>query len=65
MNVPTSIHPIQDCPQRDERKGWLGDAQLSGEEAMANFDMVATLIKFLHDIVDTQVGRERGRCARV
>jgi len=22
---------------------------------MANFDMVATLIKFLHDIVDTQV----------
>lgn len=49
MSVPT------DCPQRDERKGWLGDAQLSAEEALSNFDMVATLIKFLHDIVDTQV----------
>ena len=46
---------LTDCPQRDERKGWLGDAQLSGEEALFNFDMVATLIKFLRDIVDTQV----------
>lgn len=29
---------------------------------MANFDMVATLVKFLHDIVDTQVkpARETG-----
>lgn len=57
MSTYAHTHPPQDCPQRDERKGWLGDAQLSGEEAMANFDMVATLIKFLHDIVDTQVRR--------
>ena len=48
MSVPT------DCPQRDERKGWLGDAQLSGEEALFNFDMVATLLKFSRDIADTQ-----------
>jgi hypothetical protein len=35
-------------------QGWLGDAQLSGEESQYNFDMVATHIKFLYDIVDEQ-----------
>jgi alpha-L-rhamnosidase len=28
-----------DCPQRDERLGWFGDAMVSMEEAMYNFDM--------------------------
>jgi len=28
-----------DCPQRDERLGWLGDAQVTAEEALFNFDM--------------------------
>lgn len=28
-----------DCPQRDERLGWFGDALVSMEEAMFNFDM--------------------------
>lgn len=28
-----------DCPQRDERLGWFGDALVSMEEAMCNFDM--------------------------
>jgi alpha-L-rhamnosidase len=28
-----------DCPQRDERLGWFGDAQVTAEEAMFNFDM--------------------------
>jgi len=28
-----------DCPQRDERLGWFGDAQVTVEEAMFNFDM--------------------------
>ncbi len=27
-----------DCPQRDERLGWLGDAMVTAEEAMLNFD---------------------------
>lgn len=27
-----------DCPQRDERLGWLGDAMVTAEEAMFNFD---------------------------
>src|SRR4030095_4357774 len=28
-----------DCPQRDERLGWFGDAMVSMEEAMFNFSM--------------------------
>jgi alpha-L-rhamnosidase len=28
-----------DCPQRDERLGWFGDALVTMEEAMFNFDM--------------------------
>lgn len=30
-----------DCPQRDERLGWLGDAMVSMEEAMYNFELPA------------------------
>ena len=48
MDVPT------DCPQR-ERRGWLGDAQLSAETAIYNFDMSAFYTKFLSDIRDSQV----------
>ena len=44
MSIPT------DCPQRDERHGWLGDAHLSAEEAVFNFDMAAFYSKFLEDI---------------
>ncbi len=44
MSIPT------DCPQRDERHGWLGDAHLSAEEALFNFDMAAFYAKFLDDI---------------
>ncbi len=44
MSVPT------DCPQRDERMGWTGDAQLTVEEAIYNFDMAAFYLKYLDDI---------------
>ncbi len=44
MSIPT------DCPQRDERHGWLGDAHLSAEEAAFNFDLAAFYAKFLDDI---------------
>ena len=44
MSIPT------DCPQRDERHGWLGDAHLSAEEAVFNFDMTAFYAKYLDDI---------------
>jgi alpha-L-rhamnosidase len=44
MSLPT------DCPQRDERQGWLGDAHLSAEEAILNFDMAAFYSHFLEEI---------------
>ncbi len=44
MSVPT------DCPQRDERHGWLGDAHLAAEQAIYNFDMTSFYAKFLDDI---------------
>jgi len=48
MSIPT------DCPQRDERMGWMGDAQLSAEEAIYNFDMLNFYAKYLDDIKDAQ-----------
>ena len=33
MGIPS------DCPQRDERLGWLGDAHVTAEEAMFNFHL--------------------------
>ncbi len=44
MSIPT------DCPQRDERHGWLGDAHLAAEESVYNFDMTGFYAKFLEDI---------------
>jgi len=41
MTIPT------DCDQRDERLGWLGDANLSGESMALNFDMSAFFSWFL------------------
>ncbi len=43
-----------DCDQRDERQGWMGDAQISAEEAMLNFDMAAFYTNFIRDMRDAQ-----------
>jgi len=48
MSIPT------DCNQRDEREGWMGDAQLSAEEAMVNFDMAAFYTNFVRNMRDDQ-----------
>jgi alpha-L-rhamnosidase len=48
MDVPT------DCPQR-ERRGWLGDAQLTVESVLHNFDGAVFYRKWLRDFVDAQV----------
>ncbi|CAF1091208.1 unnamed protein product [Adineta ricciae] len=48
MSLPT------DCPQRQERRGWLGDAALTVNEALYNFDLIKLYINFLHSIVDSQ-----------
>jgi alpha-L-rhamnosidase len=44
-----------DCDQRNERQGWMGDAQVSAEEAMMNFDMAAFYTNFVRDIRDDQM----------
>jgi len=51
----TNLHSIPtDCDQRDERMGWMGDAQGTAEEAMMNFDMAAFYANFVRDIRDVQ-----------
>lgn len=48
MSVPT------DCPQRDERLGWMGDAQSFWRTACYNMDMAAMTAKWTDDILDAQ-----------
>jgi len=50
LNVPT------DCPQRDERLGWTGDAQIFCQSAMFNMDCKVFYEKYLSDIRDAQLG---------
>ncbi len=51
----TNLHSVPtDCPQRDERMGWMGDAHVTAEEAMLNFDMAAFYTNFVRDIRDVQ-----------
>ena len=44
LDVPT------DCPQRDERLGWTGDAQVFIKTASYNYDVEKFFIKWLHDL---------------
>ncbi len=44
VDVPT------DCPQRDERLGWTGDAQAFSRTAAFNFDVAAFFTKWLKDV---------------
>ncbi|MBQ7566246.1 MAG: family 78 glycoside hydrolase catalytic domain [Oscillospiraceae bacterium] len=50
LNVPT------DCPQRSERLGYLGDAQIFCKSAMYNMDCDLFFRKYLADIRDAQYG---------
>jgi alpha-L-rhamnosidase len=43
-----------DCPQRDERFGWMGDIQAFAQTAIFNMDMAAFFTKFAQDIRDDQ-----------
>ena len=50
-----NLHSIPtDCPQRDERMGWLNDMTVRYEEAIYNFDMVHIYEKWAQDISDAQ-----------
>jgi len=48
QSIPT------DCPQRDERMGWMGDAQIFAQTAVFNMGMGAFYTKWLQDIRDDQ-----------
>jgi alpha-L-rhamnosidase len=48
MSLPT------DCPQRNERRGWMGDAALSIDEVLYNFDYVNFYLNFLTMVADNQ-----------
>ncbi len=48
LSVPT------DCPQRDERLGWLADAQVFLPTATLNMDVAAFITKWGDDLLDAQ-----------
>jgi alpha-L-rhamnosidase len=48
LSVPT------DCPQRDERLGWMGDAQVFLRTASYNMDVAAFFTKWMIDVEDAQ-----------
>ncbi len=48
LDVPT------DCPQRDERLGWTGDAQVFARTACFNADVAAFYTKWLKDLAADQ-----------
>jgi alpha-L-rhamnosidase len=48
MGIPT------DCPQRDERLGWTGDANVFWDAAAFNMDLNAFSRRFLGDLRDAQ-----------
>lgn len=49
LSVPT------DCPQRDERLGWTGDAQIFARTASYNMDVSRFFSKYVVDMVDGQM----------
>jgi alpha-L-rhamnosidase len=48
LSVPT------DCPQRDERLGWMGDAQIFARTACFNGDVAGFFTKWMTDVADAQ-----------
>ncbi len=48
LDVPT------DCPQRDERLGWTGDAQVFARTAAFNMDVAGFFTKWLQDLAADQ-----------
>jgi alpha-L-rhamnosidase len=48
LSVPT------DCPQRDERMGWMGDAQVFAPTAARNADVSGFFTKWMVDVNDGQ-----------
>lgn len=57
LDVPT------DCPQRDERLGWTGDAQVFVKTASYNYDVERFFRKWMRDLAADQ--RENGAVGQV
>ena len=55
LSVPT------DCPQRDERLGWTGDAQAFSTTAAYNADVYPFFLKWMQDMRDSQT-KNGGYC---
>lgn len=49
LEIPT------DCPQRDERLGWTGDAQVFIRTAAFNMDVAPFFTKWMQDVTDAQL----------
>ena len=49
LDVPT------DCPQRDERLGWMGDAQVFAPTAAFTMDVAGFFTKWLRDVAADQL----------
>lgn len=58
VDVPT------DCPQRDERMGWTGDAEVFAPTACFHMDTAAFFRKFLYDMEKEQA-KLNGACPHV
>ena len=54
LDIPT------DCPQRDERLGWTGDAQVISPTAMFNYDTHAFWTAWLQSMRETQSEHDNG-----
>lgn len=51
----SNIHSVlTDCPQRDERLGWMNDATVRFEETPYNFDIGHIFPKLIRDLRDVQ-----------
>jgi len=51
LEVPT------DCPQRDERLGWMGDALLFSPLAAYTYDISGLMSKWFDDVLDARTAR--------
>ena len=55
MTERANMHSIlTDCPQRDERMGWMNDATVRFEATPYNFDIGQMFVKVVRDIAEAQ-----------
>ena len=50
---------LTDCPQRDERQGWMNDATVRFQETPYNFDFTRMFEKLVGDLIGAQSAGRR------